>query len=145
MNDIQILQNTELFQGLKKDDLRQINAICRSRSLKRGDLFITQGSPGDSLGIIKKGLMAIEVTRSPKKTPQEIVHLGEGQIIGEMSLVDHGPRSATARVLQTPTEILVIQHDDFHQLCEQNYRIGYIVLKNLAADLSFKLRQRSLE
>jgi CRP-like cAMP-binding protein len=145
MNDIQILQNTELFQGLKEDDLRQINAICRSRSLKRGELFITQGSPGDSLGIIKMGLMAIEVTRPPKKTPQEIVHLGEGQILGEMSLVDHGPRSATARVLQTPTEILVIQHDDFHQLCEQNYRIGYIVLKNLAADLSFKLRQRSLE
>jgi CRP-like cAMP-binding protein len=70
--------------------------------------------------------------------------LGTGQIIGEMALVDRGPRSATVRAIHTPTIVQVIRHADFHQLCQENTQIGYTVMYNIAADLSFKLRHRNL-
>ena len=79
-----------------------------------------------------------------KDKPQVVVNLGVGQILGEMSLVDRGPRSATIRAIQDPTIVQVIRHQDFHNLCDQNHRIGYIVMCNMAADLSFKLRHRHL-
>jgi hypothetical protein len=34
--------------------------------------------------------------------------------------------------------------EDFERVCEQNYHLGFIVMRNIAADLSFKLRHRNL-
>jgi CRP-like cAMP-binding protein len=61
-----------------------------------------------------------------------------------MSLVDQGPRSASVRAIQEPTVVQVIRHDDFLDLCQRNTHIGYVVMFNMAADLSFKLRHRNL-
>jgi CRP-like cAMP-binding protein len=72
-----------------------------------------------------------------------VVVLGKGQILGEMSLLDMGFRSATART-ETAATLQVIKQADLTALCEQDYRIGYAVMRNLAADLSFKLRHRNL-
>ena len=73
-----------------------------------------------------------------------VVNLGEGQIVGEMALIDLGPRSATVRAVTEPTTVQVIRREDFDRLCQENNHIGYIVMRNLAADLSFKLRHRNL-
>jgi CRP-like cAMP-binding protein len=143
--DIQsLLKNIEIFQGLTDEELAEIAAICKERLLQEGERFTTQGTPGDSVGIVKEGLLSITVTSAMAPTTQEIVHLGKGQVIGEMSLVDKGPRSATAEALSSPVNLLVIKHDDFHQLCKTNHRIGYIVFRNIAADLSFKLRHQTM-
>ena len=61
-----------------------------------------------------------------------------------MALVDGGPRSASLRAISDPTVVQVIHRSDFEQLCTKNTRLGYIVFRNLAADLSFKLRIRNL-
>jgi len=61
-----------------------------------------------------------------------------------MALVDHGPRSATARCVMDQTTVIIIKREAFEQLCQSDHRIGMIVYRNLAADLSFKLRHRHL-
>ena len=76
--------------------------------------------------------------------PQAIVSLGQGQVFGEMALVDRGTRSATVRSVDDGTIINSISQDDFTSLCEKNTAIGYVVMRNIAADLSFKLRHRNL-
>jgi CRP-like cAMP-binding protein len=70
--------------------------------------------------------------------------MGVGQLIGEMALLDQGPRSATLRAVSNPTALHVIQRQDFINLCQHDTHIGYIVMRNLANDLSFKLRLRNL-
>jgi len=102
-----------------------------------------EGEAGNDLFIITEGSVEILLDKKTE-TPHIVVNLGVGQIIGEMSLVDRGPRSATIRATQDPTIVQVIQHHNFQDLCEDNHRIGYIVMKNMAADLSFKLRHRHL-
>ncbi|MEA2008221.1 MAG: cyclic nucleotide-binding domain-containing protein [Chloroflexota bacterium] len=139
-----LLQKVELFRGLTEDELTQLANICEEERLQEGETFATEGETGDTFCIIKDGLMKVEVNQTPDSPPHVIVHLGRGQLIGEMSLIDRGVRSATVRAIQTPTEILVIRHNEFHGLCEKNNRIGYVVMRNMAADLSFKLRHRSL-
>lgn len=61
-----------------------------------------------------------------------------------MALLDQGPRSASIIASSSPTILQAIQRDDFEQLCQEQTHIGYIVMHNLAADLSFKLRHRNL-
>jgi CRP-like cAMP-binding protein len=138
----ELLGSVELFDGLLDEDFKEVAAICEQRQLKVGEVLAKQGEIGSELFIVSDGL--VEVTVRERTIPKVVVNLGAGQLIGEMSLVDHGPRSATVRAIHTPTIVQVIQHDDFQELCQKNTRIGYIVMSNLAADLSFKLRHRNL-
>jgi CRP-like cAMP-binding protein len=71
---------------------------------------------------------------------QSIVTLGKGQIFGEVALVDEGPRTASARCIADGTRLWVAKRADFISLCEKDTSIGFLVMKNIAADLSFKLR-----
>ena len=138
----ELLRGVELFDGLMDEDLDEVSVICEQRLLRDGDFLARQGEVGKELFIVSEGL--VEVTVREKTFPRVVVNLGAGQLIGEMSLVDHGPRSATVRAVHTPTVVQVIQHDEFQELFQRNLRIGYLVMANLAADLSFKLRHRNL-
>jgi CRP-like cAMP-binding protein len=73
-----------------------------------------------------------------------VVNLGEGQVVGEMALIDRGPRSATVRCVSATCSVMVIERDAFEQLATASHHIGLVVYRNLAADLSFKLRHRHL-
>jgi CRP-like cAMP-binding protein len=138
----ELLRGVELFDGLTDDDLSEVATICTRRKLKEGEVLAKQGEVGRELFIVSEGL--VEVTVSERTVPRVVVNLGTGQLIGEMSLVDRGPRSATVKAIHDPTYVQVIQHDDFQALCQRNTQIGYRVMLNLAADLSFKLRHRHL-
>jgi CRP/FNR family cyclic AMP-dependent transcriptional regulator len=138
-----IIRSVELFEGLTDDELGLIGAICKERTFAKGDLLAVKGEIGNNLFIVIKGVVEILV-EGKHNSNRVIANLGAGQLIGEMSLVDRGPRSATVRAIHNPTIVEVIEHQEFLSLCELNNRIGYIVMHNLAADLSFKLRHRHL-
>jgi CRP/FNR family transcriptional regulator, cyclic AMP receptor protein len=139
----QSLKNVELFNGLTDQDLADVAQICTERRLQAGENIVTQGGAGDDLFLITAGYVEVVVDDNTHDR-RVIVSLGEGQIIGEMSLLDQGPRSATVRACNSPTVVQVIERQDFETLCERNPHVGYIVMRNLALDLSFKLRHRNL-
>jgi CRP/FNR family cyclic AMP-dependent transcriptional regulator len=143
MDLTKIIRGVDLFEGLTSAELDEIISICQQRRFQKGDLLAVEGEIGDEIFIVMEGTVEI-IVNSGRKTPKVVIHLGVGQLIGEMSLVDRGPRSATVRAIEDPTIVQVIRHQDFHTLCKRNYRIGYIVMHNMAADLSFKLRHRHL-
>ena len=136
----EILRGVELFEGLSDDDLEQVASLCRERKIPRGELLVKEGDSGDELFIITNGFVEV-LLETPRRV---VVNLGRGQITGEMALVDGGPRSASLRAISAPTIVQVIHRSDFDELCDNNTRLGYIVFRNLAADLSFKLRHRNL-
>lgn len=139
----QFLSNIELFNGLTEQDLTEVAQVCSERTLRAGEDLVKQGEPGDDLYIITNGYVEVAVDERPQER-KIIVSLGEGQIIGEMSLLDQGLRSATVQARSDPTIVQVIKRGDFDALCERNPHIGFIVMRNLALDLSFKLRHRNL-
>ena len=158
MDTIQLLKGVEVFDGLSDAELKRIAGICQEARYQKGDMITTQGETGDEMFIIREGFVEIsvgEASESPstvtstssvsaKDAPHALVSLGTGQVVGEMALVDHGPRSATARCVMDQTTVIAIKREAFEQLCQSDHRIGMIVYRNLAADLSFKLRHRHL-
>jgi CRP-like cAMP-binding protein len=113
--------------------------------------IVQEGDPSSDLYVIHRGSVEIVLaqnratTESPSSSgPRAIVSLGQGQVFGEMALIDQGPRSATVRCTTDGARLYQIRRDDFAQLCEQDTDIGYKVMRNIAADLSFKLRHSNL-
>ncbi len=137
----EILKSVELFDGLTAEDVKAVAAVCQAHEFEAGETIAEQGSPGAEMFIIEAGFVEVAV-QSPDNNRRVIVNLGSGQTVGEMSLMDQGPRSATVRAISSPTRVQAIRQADFEALCERNTRIGYVVMRNVAADLSFRLRQR---
>ncbi len=145
MDLLAVLGNVELFDGVSPYELKAIARICHERTYITGDVIAAQGEMGDELFVICEGLVEILRSDSPDDpSPRTVVNLGQGQIFGEMALVDHGPRSASVRAISEKTVVQAIRRDDFEELCDQNHHLGYIVMRNIAADLSFKLRHQHL-
>lgn len=145
MDLLAVLGNVELFNGITPYELEAVSKICRERSYHAGDVLTKQGEPGDELYVICDGFVEVLRSVTPSDpSPRAVVNLGQGQIVGEMALVDLGPRSATVRTISEKTVVQVIQRDDFKRLCDENYHLGYIVMRNIAIDLSFKLRHQHL-
>jgi CRP-like cAMP-binding protein len=146
MELISILSRVELFDGLNEDELQKVAAICEKREYPTGSVITHQGEPGDELFVIWDGLVEVILRESSpsEDQPKTVVNLGQGQVFGEMALVDFGPRSATIRVISNTAVLQAIPRDAFLALCDENHRVGYIVMRNMAADLSFKLRHQHL-
>lgn len=139
-----ILAGVELFEGLTKEEIDKVCSLCNKREYSENEIIAAQNTPGTEMFIIQEGFVEVSVQRKGGSAGKVIVNLGTGQTVGEMSLIDQGLRSATIKAINTPTILQVISQADFETLCEEDNHIGYIVMRNIAADLSFRLRQRHL-
>jgi CRP-like cAMP-binding protein len=151
MSVIELLQHSELFLELAPEQVERVAALGREATYNAGDIIISEGAPSHEIYIICSGMVEVEVGRgavhdvpgAPKLS--SIARLGQGQVFGEMALVDSGARSATVRCTRDNTVLYVIPHQDFWALCTSDHHIGFVVMRNIAADLSFKLRHRNLQ
>lgn len=135
-----ILRAIHLFRGLEADQISQVQQIITTENYTTGDVIFEQGSPGDKMYIIGAGLVVVQVAGLKGNTQ---LYLGIGQIVGEMALVDQGTRSATVIAANPQTTVYGIRGEDFEYLCAHDTHIGYVMMRNLAQDLSFKLRHQN--
>ncbi|MGH2607132.1 MAG: cyclic nucleotide-binding domain-containing protein, partial [Anaerolineales bacterium] len=118
MDVLEVLGRVELFEGLSPNDLEAVARICHPRTFRAGDIITRQGDQGSELFIVSEGL--VEVVRDnpgDPNAPHAVVNLGRGQIFGEMSLVDRGPRSASVRSVGDDTLVQVLRGEEFDRLC----------------------------
>ncbi len=139
-----VLQSVDIFEGLSTEEIGHVARICSEQRFAKGQIITREGERGDEMYIITEGFVEVLLGEKPSSSARVVVSLGSGQVLGEMALLDQGPRSASLRATSDPTVLQVIQRQNFEQLCQENTHIGYIVMRNLAADLSFKLRHRNL-
>ncbi|MFN8375770.1 MAG: cyclic nucleotide-binding domain-containing protein [Anaerolineae bacterium] len=137
----QVMRRVELFRGLSQEQLKRIAGISQREVYQRGQTICVQGSPGDKIYIISHGQVEV-VVQDSSGAAVPVVYLGTGQVVGEMALIDEGKRSASVLGADDDTIVYSIPHQDFRQLCATDTGIGYVMMRNLAQDLSFKLRHR---
>ena len=144
----EFLRKLDMFNGLSDEELSSVAALCSEGSYRAGDIILNIKDPTENFYLIRSGTVQIITNPDILETKPELadavmVNLGQGQSFGEMGLVDHGARSATVRA-GSDTEVYAINCSQFQELCFQDTHLGFLVMRNIAADLSFKLRYRNL-
>lgn len=135
---IQTLKHNELFRGIDDNELSQIANLAEPITYQAGDVIFQQGDAGDAVYLIHDGQVEVQVQN--ENTTTSAVYLGIGQTVGEMALVDQATRSATIIAIDEPTQLFRININQLTELCQTQARIGYALMRNIAQDLSFKLR-----
>lgn len=145
-----ILEQVDIFQELDSSQLSLIEQICQEKGYNQGDVIFKENLVSHEFYIIAEGEVEIQVDPdtigdgSDTHQPTTIAVLRRGQSFGEVALVDPGVRSASARCRSGSSKLLVIERKDFMKLLESNYEMGYMIMRNLAADLALKIRQTNL-
>lgn len=141
------LKRIEMFIGLSDKMLDEVTDLVNLETYQANNIIIERNSPPLNFYIIQEG--TVEIITGPEEQIKNrrgggvVVTLGKGQSFGEMGLVDNGARSATVKA-GTDTKLLSINCKKFVDLCETDTGLGYNVMRNIAIDLSFKLRYRNL-
>jgi uncharacterized membrane protein len=105
-----MLAKNELFEQLTEEDRAQLAQVVDRRELPAGTTLFQAGEPGESLFVISSG----EVELFIKDTAGQKIVLTvarDGEIFGELALLDRGARTATALAL-VDTELLELDRDD---------------------------------
>ena len=142
MDVISTLQSAELFSGLTIEQLKALAEVGQKQVFHQGDIILKEGEQSTEISIVISG--QVEVISELAENATSLVILGAGQSFGEMSLLDAGPRSASIRCLSPETEIYTFPRDALLSFWDQECRVGYTMMFNIARDLAFKLRIRNL-
>lgn len=143
MQDVQrLLKQVNLFRGLSEQQLAQVARIAQPETFDLDTTVFEQGDLGNKMYIVRRGQVEIQVKDVVGRLHSVLI-LGEGQVFGEMALLDQGTRSASVVAIQPGTEAVSIDGADFTALCQVDTAIGYIMMRNIALDLSFKIRHQN--
>src|SRR5215212_5475297 len=108
--DVALLAGIEFFALLKEEDRQALANVVDSIKLNTGDTLFEAGEPGDSLFVVRSG--SVELFIKDTVGQKIVLTTAEaGDLFGELSLLDSGPRTATAVALRE-TELLVLDRDD---------------------------------
>jgi len=143
MDLIKLLRSNELFAGLNDTQFETLAKIFQEKTFSQGERIFSQGDTGDRMYLIREGFVSV-VAETAAGGDKPIVNLGAGQTVGEIALIDQGTRSATVTAINNGTVIAWVDRLAFERLCESDTAIGYRVMRNIATDLSFKLRHQTL-
>lgn len=133
------LADCELFNGLSETQRASVVSLMAERDVDPGTELVREGDAATELIVIMKGV--VEVTKRVAAGDREhrLATLRDGTTLGEMTLVDRAPRSATVRAV-APTRVGILSMDRLADLATTDPSIERQLLRNLANDLSRRLR-----
>ncbi len=105
-DDAALLRHTALFGGMAPDALERLAARAVRRRYARGEVIFHEDDGGDSLCVVESGLVKVYRT-SPDGDEMLLVTLGPAAVLGELPMVDGGPRSASAAAVEATTVLSV--------------------------------------
>ena len=127
------LRRVPLFSGLTESQLETLAAGSARRSYPKGRTIVSEGEPSQSMYILLAG--RAKVQRSDAEGKEVILAvLGSGEIIGEMSLIDDAPRSASVVTLES-CEFMGVSKDAFKAMLAQNPEVAMNVMRGLVRRL----------
>lgn len=101
-----LLESAELFRNLKADELRALRAVTLERQFLNGQEVFREGDPGDGVYLVKNGQVEISGLMS-QGARRVFSQIGPGGIFGEMAVIEHRPRSATATAVKDTTAYFI--------------------------------------
>ena len=119
---LELLERVSLFAGVGREGLEEIGRIADEIDVPAGTALTHEGRHEGYFFVIVSGTVRIE------RGGRMINTIGPGDFLGEIALLDGGPRTATATTV-SPCRLLSMTHQRFHQLLDTSPPIRTAVLE----------------
>jgi len=131
--DNDVLRQAPLFSALDDESMTALHASMAESKLRRGEVLFHEGDSGDKLYVVIDGKVKLGRTSSDGRE-NLLAIMGPGQMFGELSLFDPGPRSATVTAV-TDASFASLSHDDLLRWLEGRPQVARGLLSQLASRL----------
>jgi CRP-like cAMP-binding protein len=121
---------------LEDEDVDWLVSAGHRREVAQNEVLIHEGQPNTDIYLILSGHFVVLIARSHET---EIAHLSSGEVVGEMSFVDHLPPSATVTAAE-PAVVLAVQRPVLDQKLTQDLGFASRWYHALSVLLSIRLR-----
>jgi len=128
-----LLRNVPLFSLLPDDQLLLLTQVLVRKPYPKGSTVIAAGDPADAMYIVVSGRLKV-VMRDKEGQEVILAILNQGEVFGEMGLIDQAPRSATV-VSVEPCELLTITRADFTKCLREKFDLTMNVMRGLVRRL----------
>jgi CRP-like cAMP-binding protein len=133
-----LIQDLPFFKGLKADQIQALLSHSKREFFDIDDILIMEGSKEHALYVITKGKARITLGNDSNEV-MELIDVGVGETLGEVSLLIDAPHSATVTALD-PTEVITFTRSSLTVLMADNPELAANVWHRLAQSLSDRLR-----
>ena len=133
VSNLELIRRVPLFSMLTSSQAESVAQDVVKSRFKRGEAIIEQGKKSDFLAIILTGRARV-FTTDDKGREVILATMQPGDYIGEMSLIDNEPHSATVRA-EVQTDVLVLGRLEFARCLPESTSMAYAVLKGLVRRL----------
>ena len=133
VSNLELIRRVPLFSMLTATQAESVaEAVVKCR-FKRGDSIVEQGKKSNALSIILTGRARV-ITTDQRGREVILATMQPGDYVGEMSLIDNEPHSATVRA-EIQTDVLVLGRLEFARCLPENSSMAYAVMKGLVQRL----------
>jgi predicted acylesterase/phospholipase RssA/CRP-like cAMP-binding protein len=109
------------FGILEEETLSNVRAAAEWKYLSAGDLLFTQGDPSDAICFVLRGRLRVERV-DPDGTTEVVGTVGQGEVVGELGVIQETPRSANVTALRD-TVVAMLDEKSFFTMLERHPRV----------------------
>ncbi|MDN5893124.1 MAG: Crp/Fnr family transcriptional regulator, partial [Nocardioides sp.] len=131
--DNDVIRQAPLFSALDDEAATALRTSMADTRLRRGEVLFHEGDAGDKLYVVLEGKVKLGRTSSDGRE-NLLAILGPGQMFGELTLFDPGPRSATVTTV-TDATFASLSHEDLLRWLDGRAGVAHSLLSQLAARL----------
>ena len=139
MEITEVTRQSDIFSGLSDGELSQLAHICKMISYPAKKTICSEGECGTEIYVLAEGNASVFI-RNKHKNQTKVGEIGQGEIFGEMAIIEDLPRTATL-ITDVDSKLVVIEKHELENLMNKNCHLGKVVMKNIALGLSRKLRR----
>ena len=138
------LANSVACEGFDTAEIEELARICKTARFMAGEVIVAEDARGRDLFFVKSGRAQINLSGpSVRDDAGTISKILPGQVFGELGFID-GARRSTWVVAIEEVETIQLGWEDFHQLTQNNSKIGYKFIYNLALVIAERLRDTTM-
>jgi CRP-like cAMP-binding protein len=135
---IAMIEKSQWGEGLSHDSMERFAQYLYLAKAQPNESIFNEGAIEPYMCFVADGL--VKVTKGDsKKNVKTICEIGPGRTVGEMSIIDGLPRSASAVAVEE-TVVLVLTKENFELLINDNPKLGVALFQRLAQMISHRLR-----
>ncbi len=127
-----------IFMGQSKEALQALEALMEVRAIKAGEQVFSAGNKDDELLIVRQGAIKVTVPIAGRED-YHLISCGMGEIVGGSGFLEGGAHITDALAL-TDTDVYVLSRKRFDLLAQQHPGLALAIIKNMAVNLTFRLR-----